>query len=654
MGRKPLRKSPPPPKPAPPAARRPRLTVADWIVVAALAALTFAVFGQVGSHQFINYDDGQFIFDNSHVSQGLTASSIAWALTKADIGYYPLTWLSHELDVTLWGVKPGPHLLTNVLLHAITSCLLFFALLTLFGRGSVEPRAPSGGTAGVLPGHRTPTYVAAFTAALFAVHPMHVESVAWASERKDTLSTLFIVIALLLYARAPQRRLGVAVAMAASLAAKQMYVTFPFVLLLLDYWPLGRLRTPADLKRRTSEKLPLFALAIAGSAAAVVGQRNLHAVQTTAGVSIATRFANAAVAYCRYLGKLFLPVDLAVPYPLISLPAAEVLGAVLLLLAVSTATVALRKRAPYLITGWLWFLGTLVPVIGIVALGAQSMADRYSYFSYIGLFFAIASGALALPISRRVLAAVGIAIVLISACVAFHQTGYWRDSETLFTHSLAVTPPNAVAEYSLGQALELTKPEASIAHLRRAIELMKGAGGGGRLEAMPDWYPEAYVGLGTALLMKARQEPSLTTRTALLRDAQEQLVAALKIDPNAPHAMNNLAFAQVMLAQASTGTPARSEYDLAIDLGVKLLNENDLAGAIAAFRRAVDLQPHSAAAHVYLALALLRAHRADAAAALRAAKAIDAKKANEYITKALRMRPAPDNLDMVITQAAGQ
>ena len=210
-----------------------------------------------------------------------------------------------------------------------------------------------------------------------------------------------------------------------------------------------------------------------------------------------------------------------------------------------------------------------------------------------------------------------------------------------------------MAEYSLGQALELTKPEASIAHLRRAVELTKEAAAG-RLEAMPDWYPEAYVGLGTALLMKARQEPDLTTRAAVIRDAQEQLVAALKIDPNAPHAMNNLAFAQVMLAQASTSTPARSEYDLAIDLGVKLLNENDLAGAIAAFRRAVDLQPHSAAARVYLALALLRAHRADAVAALRAAKAIDAKKANDYITKALRMPPAPDNIDMVITQAAGQ
>jgi tetratricopeptide (TPR) repeat protein len=600
MGRKPLPNSLSKRKPTSPAAHRPRFTVAEWIVVAALVVLTFAVFGQVGSHQFINYDDGQFIFDNSHVGQGLTAASIDWALTKAEIGYYPLTWLSHELDVTLWGIRPGAHLLTNVLFHAITACLLFFALLTLFSRGSVEPPALGNASSGVPSGNRTLMYVAAFTAALFAVHPMHVESVAWASERKDTLSTLLIAIGLLLYARAPRRWLGVALAMAASLAAKQMYVTFPFVLLLLDYWPLDRLRAPADLKRCVLEKLPLFALAIAGSGAAVIGQRNLHAMQTKAGMSIANRLANATVAYSRYLGKLFVPFDLAIPYPLISFPPVAVLGATLLLLALSAAAVAFRNRAPYLVTGWLWFLGTLVPVIGIVALGAQSMADRYSYFSYIGLFFAIAFGALTLPIPRRALAAAGMVIVLVSAVIAFHQTGYWRDSETLFTHSIAVTPPNGVAEYSLGQALELTKPDASIAHLHRALALTNEAAGS-RLDAMPDWYTEIYVGLGTALLMKARQEPDLATRVAVIHDAQTQLVTALKIDPKAPHAMNNLAFAQAMLAQAAAGKPARSEYDLAINRGVTLHNRDDFAGAIAAFRQAVDLQPRSVAAQIYLA-----------------------------------------------------
>lgn len=603
----------------------------DWIIVAAIVALTFAVFGQVASHQFTNYDDGQFVYENPQVSQGLTGASISWALTSAEIGYYPLTWLSHELDVTLWGLKPGPHLLTNVAIHAITACLLFLALLPLLGRG-----------------------VAAFTAALFAIHPMHVESVAWASERKDTLSTLFIVLALLLYLRAPQRRLGVALAMAASLGAKQMYVTFPFLLLLLDYWPLARLRTLADLQARIVEKLPLFALTIAGSVAAVVGQTKLKAVQTTAGLSMASRLANAAVAYCRYLGKLFVPVDLAVPYPLVTLPSDEVLGATLLLVAITAVAILLYKRAPYVAVGWFWFLGTLVPVIGIVALGAQSMADRYSYFSYVGLFVTIAMAAIALPVPRKALAGAGAIVVLVCASIAFNQVGYWRDSETLFTHAIANTPPNAVAEYSLGQALELTKPDASIAHLRRAIELTKQVTGG-RRELMPDWYSQAHVGLGTALLMKARQEPVVATRVALVRDAQTQLETALQIDPNAPHAKNNIAFAQAMLQQTSAGkTPARSEYDAAIDRGVALMNKGDMEGAITAFQQAIDLQPRSAAAHIYLALALLRGHRnPEAATALRAAKAIDAKQANDYITKALRMPPSPDNLDMVISQVAG-
>jgi tetratricopeptide (TPR) repeat protein len=496
--------------------------------------------------------------------------------------------------------------------------------------------------------------VAAFTAALFAVHPMHVESVAWASERKDTLSTLFIVIALLLYARAPQKKLGVTLAMAASLGAKQMYVTFPFVLLLLDYWPLARLRRLADLEACIVEKLSLFALSIAGSVIAVVGQHNLKAMQTTEGVSMASRLANATVAYCRYLGKLFVPVDLALPYPLVSLPPMEVLGATVLLLAITAGAVALRKRAPYLAVGWFWFVGTLVPVIGLVALGAQSMADRYSYFAYIGLFLAIAAGALTLPIPRQALAAAGVVVVLVCAEIAFHQVGYWRDSETLFTHAIAVTPPNAVAEYSLGQALELMKPDASVAHLRRAIEYTIYAMRD-RMESAPEWYTQAYVGIGTALLMKARQEPDGPARVVLIRDAQQQLQTALKIDANAPHAKNNLAFAQIMLAQSAAGTPTHSEYDMVIERGVELMKHNDATGAVAAFRQAIDLQPRSSAAQVCLALALLRARRGhEAADALRAAKALDPAKANEFITKALRMPPGPHNIDILIAQAAGQ
>jgi protein O-mannosyl-transferase len=635
---------------APLAMRRPRVAGRDWLVAAGLVLLVFTVFGQVAGHKFLNYDDGQSIYENAHVSQGLTGSSIEWALTSAETGWYPLTWLSHELDVTVWGVRPGPHLLMNVAFHALNAVLLFLALTVLFRREVEGSREPQGQTISH-PNNQPiahPGSAAAFIAVLFALHPMHVESVAWISERKDTLSTLFILVALLLYARAPHRRLGVALAMAASLAAKQMYVTFPFVLLLLDHWPLGRLRTWSDLNARIVEKAPLFAMSVAGSAIAVVGQKNLKAVQTS--LPFAGRLANAAVAYSRYLGKLFVPTDLAVPYPLVALTESQELSAALFLLAVTAAALLLLRRAPYVAVGWFWFLGTLVPVIGIVALGAQSMADRYSYFSYIGLFIAITFGAMSLPLPRKALAAAGILVIVAYGVLAWNQTGYWQDSERLFTHAIASTPPNAAAEYSLGQTLELTKPDASIDHLRRAVAFTRQAALDSR-SAPPAWCAQAQVGLGTALLMKARNESSVPARVVLVHEAQKQFLDALAIDPSAPHAKNNLAFAQAMLGQVAAGVSQRSEYDAAIDRGVALLSRGDGSGAVAAFKQSIDLQPRSAAAHAYLALALLRMHRArEAAEALRTANAIDPKQTNDLVTKAMRMPPGPDNVDIVITQ----
>src|SRR5260221_10248934 len=242
------------PQVSPLAVRRLPLTWRDWMVAAALVLLTFAVFGQVGSHQFLNYDDGQFIYENPHVAQGLTRSSITWAMPAAEIGLYPLTWLSHGLDIPLWGLRPGPPLLTSVGIHAVTACLLFFTLTELF---RCQAAASGGGRQAIRGRPRdTAAWPAAFIAALFALHPMHVESVAWISERKDTLSTLFIVIALLFYTRAPSRRLPVFLALAASLAAQQMDVTCPFVLLLLDYGPLGRMRTFAAFRSPVTGSAP--------------------------------------------------------------------------------------------------------------------------------------------------------------------------------------------------------------------------------------------------------------------------------------------------------------------------------------------------------------------------------------------------------------
>ncbi len=511
-----------PARPGPASAKAP--TLPNFAILALLAVLTLAVFGQVTSHSFLNYDDAQFIYENAHVKAGLTPPSIGWALTSTSIGWYPLTWLSHMVDIDLWDLRVGMHLLTNVLLHLFSACILFLALQRM----------------------TADQWRSAIVAALFVIHPTHVESVAWASERKDTLSTLFAVIALLLYAVSPRRRLLLFVAMAFSLMAKQMYITLPFVLLLLDFWPLRRLQSARNLRDCAIEKAPLFALTIFGAVMAVIGQRNLSAVQSMAAVPLGTRLANAVVAYVRYIGKMFLPVDLAVLYPLQPAAATAVIAATILLIALSIAAFRFRNSAPWFLTGWFWFLGTLVPVIGIVQIGTQSIADRYTYFPYIGLFIAVVWGASALArramMPESIQAATAAIIIIALAATAYRQVGFWRDSETLFTHTIAVTPPNALAEYSLGQTLELTDPDRSATHLRRAIELVERVPGSRR-----DWHAQAYVGLGTALLMKARPMPAGPQRTAIINEAVAYYQRALTIDPNAPHAKNNIALARQWL-----------------------------------------------------------------------------------------------------------
>jgi tetratricopeptide (TPR) repeat protein len=517
-------------------ARKPKRKPASKLpIVALLIILNLIVFAQVSSHPFLNYDDGQFISENAHVLQGLTGDSISWALTSTSIGWYPITWLSHMLDVDLWQQQAGRHLMTNVVLHIISTLLLFFAFLRM-----TDAAWPS-----------------AVVGALFAIHPAHVESVAWASERKDTLSTLFAMLALFFYASAPQKRLRVFLAMALSIMAKQMYITLPFILLLIDFWPLRRM---TDLRARVMEKLPLFGLTIFGAIMAVIGQRNLSAMQTVEAVPLAMRLSNAAVAYLRYIGKFFIPVKLAVLYPMEAIAPGVGIGAAILLVAISIAVFRNRTAAPYFFTGWFWFLGTLVPVIGIVQIGTQSIADRYTYFSFVGLSIAAVWSAMQLRIPARVLATVAAVIVLIFAALGYRQVGYWRSSEALFEHTIDITPPNALAEYSLGQTLEMTAPDRALNHLRRAIQLVESARGGS-----PMWHAQAYVGAGTALMMKARPLPIGGERSALIEEAVAQFEHALRLDKDAPHARNNIALAQQWLSvnpaapqsPGSTGAPPR-------------------------------------------------------------------------------------------------
>ena len=592
-------------------------TKTNIAIALAIAALTLAVFAQVVTHQFINYDDGLFVFQNDHVKQGLTASSLRWAWTSAEIGYYPLTWMSHMTDVAMFGMNAGGHLATALLLHLASSCLLFFALLRMTG----SPMR------------------SAFVAALFAIHPMHVESVAWVSERRDTLSTFFGVLALFLYARprTARRDVAVALAFAASLLAKQMLVTLPFLLMLLDYWPLRR-------PFRIFEKLPLFLIAGGGIVLAIHGQQNLNAVQTTAVLPLGDRIANALVAYAQYIGKLIWPFDLAPIYPLTLANTGAAALALVLLIAITFTAWSLRKRAPYVIAGWLWFVGTLVPVIGIVQIGAASMADRYTYFPSIGLFIAIVWGVEDL-LSPRVAMIAGAIVVLFFAVLAFVQTSYWKNTDVLFTHTLAVTGANPIAEYVLAQSVQADEPDRAILHFQRAIALTEAS-----LQATPDspkpeLYAQSYVGIGNVELAKAKSVSDAAEKQKLIQDAASQYETAVRIDPTAGNAVRNLQLARRLAGDS------QKQVDRFLDAGVALAQHKNFDAAIAEYRKAVALAPNLVGPHVYLAIGLAQAnHNAEAASELRNAQEIDAARANRYVTGILRLPASDTNLDRLLQQ----
>ncbi len=424
-----------------------------------LALVTLLVFLPVREHEFVNYDDPQYVTENRVVQAGLTVAGVKWAFTTWHAGnWHPLTWLAHLLDCELFALDAGAHHLVNVLLHAANVVLLFLLLKRMTGAH----------------------WAAALVAALFAWHPLHVESVAWVAERKDVLSTLFGLLALHSYARFVQEkeRRGFWIALlcfALGLMAKPMLVTLPCVLLLLDFWPLRR--TPFSLARLAWEKWPFFLLTIVSSVVTFLAQRGGEAVVTMKKFPASARLANALVSYARYLAKLFWPADLAVIYPLPTrVPLWEVAGALGLLVALSLWTWRGRRVRPHLLTGWLWFLGTLVPVIGLVQVGTQAMADRYTYLPAIGVFIMLAWSARDLA-DRLRLGAWPVAVaaaVMLGGCVVVTslQLRHWRNSQTLFAHAVAVTGENAVARINLGTALERAGENvAALAHYREALRI---------------------------------------------------------------------------------------------------------------------------------------------------------------------------------------
>jgi protein O-mannosyl-transferase len=508
-----------------------------------LAALTWLVFGQTLHHDFVNYDDQHYVYENPKISSGLSGAGVIWAFTHVHAAnWHPLTTISHMLDCQLYGLKAGGHHFTNVLLHAIGAILLFVAL---------------GQMTGAL-------YRSAFVAAVFAIHPLHVESVAWIAERKDVLSGVLFMLTLLAYgwyARAPSfgRYLTMTLMFACGLMSKVMLVTLPFVLLLLDYWPLERFQrsTRSTIAKLFAEKIPLMILASVSGLITFLAQN--PALAWTEQLPISSRVNNAVVSYILYIWQMLWPAKLAgfYPHPENRLSIWQVIAAVVALIALTAFAVALRKRRPYLITGWLWYIGMLIPVIGILQVGWQGHADRYTYLPQIGLYILIAWGVTDLTArwghQKKILAFAAAAIIAACLWRARIQTSYWRDSETLWTHALDVTHNNDVAENNLGIVLlQKGRVDEAIPRFERAIEI--------RPENAP-----AHDNLAKSFLRKGRsadamaeyrkllelQPENVETRNILgtvliqqgrIREAVEQWEETLKNDPENGNAKNNLAW----------------------------------------------------------------------------------------------------------------
>jgi Flp pilus assembly protein TadD len=428
-----------------------------------LTAVVLAVFWKAGTCAFVNFDDDKYVTENPHVLAGLTRDSIAWAFSSTDLAnWHPLTWLSHMADCQLYGLNPRGHHLTSVFLHAANAMLLFLVFMRMTGA----------------------LWRSALVAALFALHPAHVESVAWVSERKDVLSGLFWMLTLLAYAgyvhRPGLRRYLVTLALfALGLMAKPMLVSLPFVLILLDYWPFNRYRwgvpkaahaegtaapppgsdhvSPLFTKHPVLEKIPFLALSLASSIFTYLAQQKGGTVSSLERFPALFRMGNALVSYVKYISMMFWPSRLAVIYPVTKLPVWQVVGAGLFLVAATVTVVRAARRWPFLVVGWLWFLGMLVPVIGVVQVGAQAMADRYTYLPFIGLFIMISWGMTELVgewhHSRVALAVAAVAVLAVCALCTVIQLGYWQDSVKLFARALDVTRNNATAHVNLASAL---------------------------------------------------------------------------------------------------------------------------------------------------------------------------------------------------------
>jgi tetratricopeptide (TPR) repeat protein len=559
---------------------------------AALVILTIAAYSSVGSLGFVTLDDPNYIMDNPKVSHGLTWSGVEWAFTTGHASnWHPLTWLSHMLDVELFGVNPGPHHLVNLFFHVINTLLLFVLLQRSTGA----------------------TGRSALVAVLFALHPLHVESIAWISERKDVLSTLFFMLtiwAYIAYTSKPllRRYIMVFVLLALGLMAKPMLVTLPFVLLLLDIWPLKRFNLESPEReiavKLVLEKLPLFVLIIASSVITLLVQREGGAINTLAQAPLDERFSNVLVSYVMYIGKMFWPTGLAALYPIPkSIPLWQPLGAALVLITITFAVFKFSRKYPYLAVGWFWYLGTLVPVIGIIQVGSQAMADRYSYIPLIGLFIIVAWGGYDLLMrgtSKRAPIFITLALVIAGLGAAtWVQVQYWSDAKSLWTRVLAVTSNNYRAHVAYGSLLagENRHNEAA-AQFAAAIRIQPN-------------YADAHNKLGVELAAMGRSDEAVSHYREALRNRSDLGMAHTNL--------GNALVAQGQMEEALSHFERALEMDqdnpLALNsLGSALDDLGRVDEAIGLYRKALLINPNLSAAHNNLAAAFAKKGQLEEAA----------------------------------------
>jgi len=567
-----------------------------------LVLMTAVVYAQMGGHGFINFDDGLYVFDNPHVKEGITRDNLIWAFSLDSMQgtyWHPLTWLSHLADVELFGLNPGRHHLISLLFHVCNVLLLFIVLYRMTGA----------------------IWRSAFVSALFALHPVNVDAVAWLAERKTLVSSFFWMMTLLAYTfyvtkMNVLRYCAVLSCYVLGLLAKPMLVTLPFVLLLLDFWPLKRFSLPfsttgtrmeeEDAKtardtrytmkpmRLVMEKIPLLVLALASVAMSILSYRAVEASETSRNVPFLLRMENAVVSYLKYFEKMVWPHDLTFYYPFPhSIPAWKLFLAMVFLAAISLAALRMARRAPYIMVGWLWYLGTLVPVLGLMRAGLwPEIGERWAYVPYIGLFIAAAwgipEGLSSLGVRKPVIATVSCMVLGVCMFLSWIQVGYWKTSQELYAHAIKVNPNNFIALNNMGnlkvRGKDYKNYKEGMMYYREAIRVNPN-------------YILAYVNLGTALYMEGQK-----------KEAAEVMHDAIKM---APRNYNALSVLGDMFAEDGRYDQAKEMYIKAlkikpslhrvqVNLGNVLLSQGDTKGADFRYREALRINPYSAEAYYYL------------------------------------------------------